>query len=255
MSNSPNLAKEDRRNHWDYAIGMSKVDGGEHSQGFLDLVVREINDEIPEGETLKRTLERWKKLGFKDDDLLAQAETELSAARMEELQRAPLQSEFNYGRLCETHRRIFQDIFEWAGQFRTRDIFKHEQVLGGASVDYSKATDISSDIQKAVSDMTCKNYASMSLDKLAENFALDLRDIWEVHPFREGNTRTTVHFCCDFIESQGIPLNRTLLASNSKFTRDALTAASKTYESYSGHTQHEPLIRIVKDSLCRIERT
>lgn len=285
MNSEAQRTKEERRKSWDYAIGMSKVDGGEPSQEFLDLAEKEINGDIPEGDTLKRTLEKWAKIGepmtthsckpksndpdpysdpksgvmknklkLKDSKLLSQAETELTAARMDELHRNPIQSDFDSNHLYEIHRRIFQDIYEWAGEPRTRDIFKHEAVLNGASVDYAKAENISVDLQEAINNVTSKNYVSMSLDEQAKNVALDLRDVWEVHPFREGNTRTSLHFCCDFMESQGIPIDRTLFANNSKFTRDALTAASRTYESYSGRTQRGPLIKIVKDSLHRMER-
>jgi len=116
--NKPIRTKEERRESWDYAIGMAKIDGGEPTQEFLCLAEQEINGDIPEGETLKRTIAKWKELGAKsgyepepsqsdpyvdaktgvlinklgiyDRKLLQQAETEISAARMEELQRGPI---------------------------------------------------------------------------------------------------------------------------------------------------------------------
>ncbi|MDL2248639.1 antitoxin VbhA family protein [Tyzzerella sp. OttesenSCG-928-J15] len=63
MSEKQDFTKEEKHKAWNYAIGMSKIDGGEHSQEFLDLVEKEINGEIPEGETLKRTIEKWKEVG------------------------------------------------------------------------------------------------------------------------------------------------------------------------------------------------
>lgn len=63
MNKKSEHEKEQDRKAWDYAIGMSKVDGGEPSQEFLDLVEKEINGKIPEGEALKQTIEKWKEVG------------------------------------------------------------------------------------------------------------------------------------------------------------------------------------------------
>jgi cell filamentation protein len=177
---------------------------------------------------------------------------EHTANRLEELGRKPIQGDFNFKRLCETHRRIFQDVYDWAGKPRhAMNIVKYERALAGASVDYADWTEVAVKAEDAIRDMTEKDYSKMSLDEQAEHFSLGLRDIWEIHGFREGNTRASVHFCCDLIESKGIPIKRQLFADNSGYMRNALVAASKTAESYTGKTQHEYLIKIVKDSLMQ----
>jgi len=57
-----------------------------------------------------------------------------------------------------------------------------------------------------------------------------LTAIWKIHPFREGNTRTTICFFCDFAESKGFPLNRELFKDNSLYFRRALVAASAIFK-------------------------
>ena len=51
----------------------------------------------------------------------------------------------------------------------------------------------------------------LNLDERVVEFSTCLSDLWKVHPFREGNTRTAVTFCCDFAESKGFGLDRNLL--------------------------------------------
>ena len=47
---------------------------------------------------------------------------------------------FNTDTLCEIHRIIFDSLFEWAGEFRTVSVIKHEEVLGGDTVRYATHT-------------------------------------------------------------------------------------------------------------------
>ena len=34
-----------------------------------------------------------------------------------------------------------------------------------------------------------------------------MADLWSIHPFREGNTRTIITFCCFYAEKEGFPLD------------------------------------------------
>jgi len=94
------------------------------------------------------------------------------------------------------HKYIFQDLYEWAGQQRKLNIYKEEAVLGGLSIDYSDVFDIPRDAESVLSEMRNKNWSVMNIHDSAVQFSDSLAKLWRVHPFREGNTRTTVTFCC-----------------------------------------------------------
>ena len=74
-----------------------------------------------------------------------------------------------------------------------------------------------------------------------------MAELWKVHPIREGNTRNTVTFCCDFAESKGFGLNRELLKDNSAYLRRALIAASAKFTNLRDLSQSEFLRKIVRD--------
>ena len=59
MNKKSKHEKEQDRKAWDYAIGMSKVDGGEPSQEFLDLVEKEINGEISTKDMRKKLIDMY----------------------------------------------------------------------------------------------------------------------------------------------------------------------------------------------------
>lgn len=54
---------EEKRDAWDYAIGMMQVDGVKPNQEFLDLVEKEINGEITLDELELTILKKHDKTG------------------------------------------------------------------------------------------------------------------------------------------------------------------------------------------------
>lgn len=64
------------------------------------------------------------KLGTTDADLLQQIVADISAARLDELAVRPLPGSYDLDHLRAFHRAVFGDIFTWAGEIRTIQIFK-----------------------------------------------------------------------------------------------------------------------------------
>ena len=64
------------------------------------------------------------KLGITDKDALRTAEREIAAVRVLEAERSPIRGKLDFKHLCDIHRYIFGDIFEWAGKLRTVNISK-----------------------------------------------------------------------------------------------------------------------------------
>lgn len=114
-----------------------------------------------------------------------------------------LSGNYHTEHLLKMHEYIFQDLFEWAGMPRTISIYKEEDVLGGLSIEYSDSFDIVNDMHHTLSDMRAKNRAGMTRQQKASEFCDSLARLWKIHPFREGNTRTAITFCCQFADEMG----------------------------------------------------
>ena len=54
--------------------------------------------------------------------------------------------------------------------------------------------------------------------------------LWKVHCFRVENTRTTLTFCCQYADENGVPVNRVLFEQNSQYIRTALVAYNAVFE-------------------------
>ncbi len=191
------------------------------------------------------------KLGIRDQKLLDQAEADYVVYRLKDLALNPLRGNYHSGHLLKMHGYIFQDLFEWAGRPRTIPIYKEEDVLGGQSIEYSNPANIADDIHYALLNMREKDWLNMTQKEQSLEFCDSLARLWKIHPFREGNTRTTITFCCQFADEKGFPLNRKLFEENSMYVRTALVAYNAFFSDGADFSKKEYLERIVYDALKR----
>ena len=193
------------------------------------------------------------KLDIRTQDGLNDAEADYVVYRLKELAMNPLPGEYNTEHRLRMHHYIFQDLYEWAGEPRIIAIYKEEDVLGGMSVEHSDPFDIVKDIHNILSDMRGKPWKDMDRKRATVEFCDSLARLWKVHPFREGNTRTTITFCCQYADAIGLKINRELFEKNSRYVRMALVAYNAYFADGSNFSKREYLEKIVYDAMA--ERT
>ena len=189
------------------------------------------------------------KLDIRKQEELDNAEADYVVYRLKELAMNPLPGKYNTEHLLKMHHYIFQDLYEWAGEPRIISIYKEEDVLGGMSVEYSDPFDITKDIHFILSDMRQKLWKDMDRKQASVEFCNSLARLWKVHPFREGNTRTTITFCCQYADEIGLRINRKLFEKNSRYVRTALVAYNAYFADGSDFSKKEYLERIVYDAM------
>ena len=193
-------------------------------------------------------------LNIRDKKLLDEAEADYVTYRLKEIAKKPLPGNYDYTHLLQMHQYIFQDMFEWAGQQRKLNIYKEEPVLGGLSIDYSDVFDIPKDAERVLSEMRGKQWKIMGTHEAAMQFSDSLAKLWKVHPFREGNTRTTITFCCQYADEVGLNPNRELFEKNAQYVRTALVAYNAVFDDMGDLSKPEYLIRIVEDAISSGEK-
>lgn len=92
------------------------------------------------------------------------------------------------------HRRLFSGIYKHAGQIRKYNITKQEWVLDGETVLYGSANSLKSTIEFDFKEEKLFNYSGMNLNNIIEHVASFISNLWQIHLFGEGNTRTTAIF-------------------------------------------------------------
>lgn len=93
-------------------------------------------------------------------------------------------------------------------------IEKAESVLRGISIEYLDCFDIEKDVIAVLKDMNDYSWKTAEFNVAARAFADFLTRLWKIHPYREGNTRTIVTFCSQFIESKGFYIDSNLFKDN-----------------------------------------
>ena len=186
-----------------------------------------------------------------DNEKLNTIEAEYTSTRLKEIMEHPINGNFDLDHLYRMHNYIFQDLYDWAGQPRIINIEKSEPVLGGISIEYSDFQDIKFMASSVLSKMEEVDWEKFSLDEKAESLSKYMAELWKVHIFREGNTRTIVTFICQYADSKGFVLDTELFEQNSVYVRSALVAASAVFKGLGDKSKPQYLVKIVKDALKR----
>lgn len=174
------------------------------------------------------------KFNIKNINELNSMEADFTSSRLKDIIQNGIKGNFDLKHLLKFHFTIFQDIYHWAGQIRTINIEKPEPALGGISIEYSDISNIASDIITILSTAKSIKWYELNIDDKSKFFSRFMADLWRTHPFREGNTRTIITFCCLYAEKKGFPLDTDLLKDNSDYVRNALVAASAVFHDLWG---------------------
>lgn len=184
------------------------------------------------------------KLAIKDDKTLDLVEAEQSRANMMLLYEQGFNN-FSPEGLCDIHRFLFGDIYDWAGKYRVINIEKRERLLAGRSVWYSNDEYIEKDLRDAFDAINEQEWNSVSRKEFVTLLSRYFPRIWQVHPFREGNTRTVVMMLTLFVEKFGYYMDQKLLAASAGYVRDSFVMAS--LDQFS---EYEHLEKILMDAVC-----
>ena len=213
--------KRERAYAWRTAIGLQAVDGLQVSDYLRNIARRNIEGEITidEARDLIKTYYQSKTAREPDDDGKQEADR-VSANITRILSRQTL--DFSANGFIALHRRIFEGVLKHAGEVRTYDITKKEWVLRGDTVNYLNFEDVRRALDYDISQERAFNYKGLSVDDMIAHISKFVAGLWQIHPFGEGNTRTTAVFTIQYLRSIGFEVNNDLFAENSWYFRNAL---------------------------------
>ena len=121
---------------------------------------------------------------LRDPVTSAAFEANATAACLIELSGAGVSGSFDVPHLKAIHRHLFQDVYSWAGDFRTVNISAQflEAALTGVLSKLAQEGDLS----------------GLARHELAARVGFYLGEINAAHPFREGNGRTQREFSASY---------------------------------------------------------
>lgn len=211
---------------WQVAIGLQDVDGLKPSAYLVDTAKRHIEGDITLDQ-VKGLLDTYykSKQGRQSAEEARMKEADMVSARITELLQENAFS-FTPAEYQRIHRKLFAGIFKFAGKYRDYNISKKEWVLDGASVLYNPFENLKETLDYDFSEERKYDYASASTEETIRHIASFIAGVWQIHPFGEGNTRTTAVFLIKYLRSFGFAINNDLFAAHSWYFRNALVRAN-----------------------------
>ena len=217
---------------WDMAIGLQEVDNLKPSKYLEKLLEKNVEGNLTIEEVEEELREYYNEKKYYDSEYFKNGELEcdfVSTRIVELLNQDKFELSVNY--LKYVHKFLFQDVYEFAGKFRNIDFSKHEKILNNDSVAYGDCKTLKESLEYDISKEKEKDYDNMNIVEVIKNITDFSSRIWQVHPFREGNTRTTAVFIEKYLISLGYNVDNTLFKDKSVYYRNALVR-SNYYNNY-----------------------
>lgn len=217
--------KREKASIWRTAIGLQAVDGLQTSEYLRETALKHIEGEIDidEARQLIQTYYQSKTQHDVTDDDMQEAD-KVAANITKILSSRTL--DFSAKGYIALHRRIFEGVFKHAGKVRDYNITKKEWVLDGDTVHYLNWEDLHRALDYDIEQERQFIYKGLTTDQLIKHIAHFVSDIWQIHAFGEGNTRTTAVFAILYLRDLGYKVENDMFAQHSWYFRNALVRAN-----------------------------
>ena len=243
-------SQKESAENWKTAIGLQAVDGLQPSAYLIDVAKRNIEGEITLDETRKLIDSYYQSKTVRTPKDKDEEEADKVSANIAKIL-ASKTFAFNTNGYVSLHRRIFEGVFKHAGEIRQYDISKKEWVLEGDSVNYLNWEDLRRALDWDIEQEKNFSYKGLTDDEKIEHIAKFVSGIWQIHAFREGNTRTTAIFTIQYLRSLGYEVNNEMFAKHSWYFRNALVRAN--YRNIQKGIDYSPiyLVRFFRNLLLK----
>lgn len=212
---------------WQTAIGLQAVDGLTTSDYLIQTARAHIEGDITIEEVKKLVDNYYQSKPTVQNDEVRTEEADKVSARITEILS---EKSFNFSPVeyITIHKRLFDGIYNFAGAIRDYNITKKEWVLRGKTVIYGNASNLKETLEYDFSQEKNFSYRGIGLQETVAHLAKFVAYLWQIHPFGEGNTRTTALFTIKYLRTLGFDVNNDTFAAHSWYFRNALVRANYT---------------------------
>ena len=216
--------KLSRYHAWTTAIGLQAVDRLTPSKMLVDLANSNIEDNISIGE-VHDIIDRYYKETPKHEIAFGVEEADKVAVQIAMLLGENAFS-FTSNEYISIHKKLFKGIYKFNGKIRDYNITKKEWVLNGETVIYGSASELKATLEYDIKKEKSFSYKGLSSSETISHLARFISDLWQIHIFGEGNTRTTAVFLIKYLRMLGYNVGNDAFADNSWYFRNSLVRAN-----------------------------
>lgn len=244
--------KAEKAKVWKTAIGLQQVDGLRPSAYLIETARQNIEGEI----TLEEVKDRIEQYYQQHASRVANDRTEEAdkvSARIAEILSEQTFT-FSPAAYINIHQRLFVGIYPFAGMVRNYNITKKEWVLQGETVLYASAGLLQETLAYDIEQEKKFSYQGLSQQQMVAHLASFVSNLWQIHLFGEGNTRTTAIFLIQYVRKLGFKnANNELFANHSWYFRNALVRANYEDLSRGIYCTDQFLVRFLSNLLLQTQ--
>lgn len=216
---------EEKTVAWQTAIGLQAVDGLSTSAYLLETAKENIEGKITISEANDKISSYYEECNDRKAIEAGTKEADIVAGRITAILGEKTFS-FSPAYWISIHKNLFANVFTHAGEIRSYNISKNEWVLNGKSVFYASYDSIPMTLDYDFNTEKRFSYRNLSESEIVKHIAKFTCDIWQIHPFGEGNTRSTAVFIIKYLNSLGYSIGNEAFAKYSWYFRNALVRAN-----------------------------
>lgn len=242
--------KAEKAKVWKTAIGLQQVDGLKPSEYLIETAKQNIEGVITLDEVQKRIENYYQQNPTKTEEDRTEEADKVSARIAEMLSEQSFS--FSPAEYLAIHRRLFTGIYKFAGKIRDYNITKKEWVLNGETVLYASADSLRATLAYNFEQERKFSYKGLNEQEILEHITQFISNLWQIHIFGEGNTRTTAIFLIKYLRKLGFKnVNNDLFADYSWYFRNSLVRANYEDLSRGIFRTDKFLIRFLSNLLLR----
>lgn len=156
---------------------------------------------------------------------------------------------FSINQLTSIHKLLFEGLLDHPGKFRTYNFSKNEWVLDGDTVIYGDYRELVMALQYDFEEEKKFSYKGLSVDETIDHLATFIANLWQIHVFEEGNTRTTAVFFIKYLRYLGFDVTNDTFSRNSWYFRNALVRANYSNRQKGINENKSYLIKFLRNLL------
>ncbi|MBQ6841102.1 MAG: Fic family protein [Bacilli bacterium] len=232
---------EEKFKNWQISFGLSEIDNETPSYFLQSLAEANIIGLITDEEAEQLLSDHYMEIGIGP-----QYGTDVVILKIKRYLPVPdfrLSTEYFYA----IHGYIFDRVMPDAGKTRHRNVSKKEPILNYETVIYSPLQHIEEYLNYDFEQERKKNYKNKTPEEVIDMLTPFITNIWQAHPFSDGNTRTTSVFLEKYLNSLGFQTNNEVFRENATYFRAALVRAN-----YTTNEKLEPTYEYVKKFLRKL---
>ena len=153
--------------------------------------------------------------------------------------------DINIDYLKYIHKYLFDGIIPNCGEYRYYNLYRRETILNDNSISYEDYHTIDYYLRCEFDRIHNTDFLGLDDNSKIEHIMMMIINIWIIHPFNDGNTRSLIIFIKKYLNYYGYDVDYKYFKDNILFFRNAIVRAIYENSEYDVIPNNKPLYNFI----------